>query len=708
MRRTTSFLSHVEHAEHDVGLPMDHSHSNLQSLATGLTSPTAQAAGALSVDEFMLRMAIPASVVIYAVLVHDNVNLHAVERLFDSERNLLFMVATTLAILAFILATLSGRRSRGAQHQPKPSSSTLRRQNPAGRYMDAPTLRQVPSVQFMESVKGAPTPLKRNKNILKDPSTDSLSGVAQVSSAASLMATSAANLVGLTNVGSTASLARLSAAVKRISFFSSTTCDAPPVHISAVSASTLFVDLQLVAELTLEDITTLIRYSVNHRHPDFDDFGFLSHLSYELKEVMLAMDAAASESRGMGVLPSPSHEDGDMDVLLFCAAMRIFVEWRSVRQVPEGYQAYAVGLSLGRRDLVQNIAKIETAVHRWIDEQREKTTEDQESYSPSVCQLLQYEVDHKMHPHQPKLADNTAALGVVWMIRQVEYQSLIFSNMLDVPNQFDTAIEAVTAAYSQVFDSYHGWIIRKTFLYSFKGAPPAVEIFHTMNPVHLARVLESMKNATPLTTSPNENKRDSSPIPGVIQCSFDSGSSDDGVNAVDDAPQRSTEESKQRIDDVWGPPKTPQQQNPIEELGKNIARGWDEFAGNVDREWNKFLSHFDPNKKEKSTRQHPPVEFVRTSSDQPQPLLPNIQEEEEEICIEQEEEELDKEQQETGFRLSAPSEELSGEALDLFVEKEMTKEAHYQISTYLHVMNPILSHIKHTIDELNLNDPTKV
>ena len=53
--------------------------------------------------------------------------------------------------------------------------------------------------------------------------------------------------------------------------------------------------------------------------------------------------------------PTP---DGTPDALLFCSVMRAFADWRLVKQTPPGYKGYSVGMELGRKDVVQNIAKV--------------------------------------------------------------------------------------------------------------------------------------------------------------------------------------------------------------------------------------------------------------------------------------------------------------------------------------------------------------
>ena len=90
---------------------------------------------------------------------------------------------------------------------------------------------------------------------------------------------------------------------------------------------------------------------------------------------------------------------GSVDALKFSAALRIFAEWRMVRQVPEGYKGYAVGMNLGRKDIIQNVGKIEQAVHAFISEQKDELGSMEASStdvkSPTLRQLLQFEIDVK-------------------------------------------------------------------------------------------------------------------------------------------------------------------------------------------------------------------------------------------------------------------------------------------------------------------------
>ena len=159
--------------------------------------------------------------------------------------------------------------------------------------------------------------------------------------------------------------------------------------------------------------------------------------------------------------------------------MRIFAEWRLLRQVPPGYKGYSVGMTLGHKDIVQNVAKIEIAVHQWIKTKSEEVADkhsllitkdeclskgetddknvalDKDSVfplSPTLRQLLSHEIEKDLHPNLPRLKEKSASMGLLWVRRQLHYQTAIFSNVFKVPDEFPTMILAVGAAYSEVYD----------------------------------------------------------------------------------------------------------------------------------------------------------------------------------------------------------------------------------------------------------------
>jgi hypothetical protein len=154
------------------------------------------------------------------------------------------------------------------------------------------------------------------------------------------------------------------------------------------------------------------------------DKGWFSSLPPIVDQVRDAF--GLQTSRGRDVLPSLPQED-TVDALIFCAAMRIFAEWSMVRQVPDGYKGYAVGMNLGHKDIVQNLGKMETAVHKWLDYGREKRAlkraweqnsgdgdfYDDKLRSPTLRDLLEDEVDCNVHASLPRLVEKTAAMGLL-------------------------------------------------------------------------------------------------------------------------------------------------------------------------------------------------------------------------------------------------------------------------------------------------------
>jgi hypothetical protein len=167
--------------------------------------------------------------------------------------------------------------------------------------------------------------------------------------------------------------------------------------------------------------------------------------------------------------------------------MRIFAEWRNLRLVVKGYQRYAVGLSLAYRDVLQNLEKIEQGVHDYLRNhqaiQRKSSRGDVTSIpSPTIRQLLQYELDAGIHKKLPRLEEKSSASGILWTKRQLHYQVATLSNSLEVPECYPTAKDAAWAAYRTVYDEYHGWAVKQIFSHSFGGSPPLDEIWLSIDP----------------------------------------------------------------------------------------------------------------------------------------------------------------------------------------------------------------------------------
>jgi hypothetical protein len=221
------------------------------------------------------------------------------------------------------------------------------------------------------------------------------------------------------------------------------------------------------------DVTRVFEHAVidnNKKETTMDDLTNDDETNPALKQVLEAMNRAVRDTRGPDVQPATV----GIDTLLLCAALRIFAEWRLLRQVPKSFnKGYQMGMNLGRRDLIQNICKIETAVHHYLQQ-------DGVATSPSLKQLLQYEVSQSVHSSLPKLNNESAAMGLLWAKRQVDYQACIYANLLD-ESTFKDAHASIKAAYKQVFDPYHGWWIQQMFTQSSRSAPPAYEIYKLLS-----------------------------------------------------------------------------------------------------------------------------------------------------------------------------------------------------------------------------------
>lgn len=310
-------------------------------------------------------------------------------------------------------------------------------------------------------------------------------------------------------------------------------------HTTTLSNPEAFISLNDIARLTLKDVSLAFRYAVESTRSDFQSNKFMSGVSSRVKDVFTKMSDAASLSRGKGILVPITGSKlvpGDIDALNFCAAMRIFAEWRILRQVPEGYKGYAVGMSLGQKDIVQNVGKIEKAVHDWIEHHAEAIGEDDVSpplFSPTLRDLLQFEVSTGFHEQLPRLKEKSAAMGLLWVRRQLHYQTALFANVIQVPIRFDTARAAISAAYEEVYNKYHGWAVQKIFTYSFQAAPDTSEVYKVMNPEKFREVTKAAH------TCEGKTNHQSSQY----------GNTD----------------------------------NAFEKFGQHIAREWDKFAGTVVR-----------------------------------------------------------------------------------------------------------------------------
>jgi hypothetical protein len=266
------------------------------------------------------------------------------------------------------------------------------------------------------------------------------------------------------------------------------------MHVNTLSNTEPFIALTSIAKLTLKEVSLAFRYAVENTNVDFNGNKFMSSVSSRVKDVITKLSDASTLSRGKDVqVPTTGIQmvAGDIDALQFCAAMRVFAEWRVLRQVPEGYKGYAVGMSLGHKDIVQNVGKIEKAVHEWIEHHAESA----ELLSPTLRDLLHYEAVTGVHGDKlPRLKEKSAAMGLLWVRRQLHYQTALFANVIQVPSRFETARDAISAAYNEVYDRYHGWAVQKIFTYSFQAAPDTAEVYKVMNPEKFKEVSIAAQN----------------------------------------------------------------------------------------------------------------------------------------------------------------------------------------------------------------------
>lgn len=294
-------------------------------------------------------------------------------------------------------------------------------------------------------------------------------------------------------------------------------------HVFTLSASAPFVPVSAIADMTLGDLSAAFQYAIESTHNGFNEKRFLDGVDVRMRPIISGLKEAAIKSRGFDVEPAatvassstlPAAPGDNVDALHFCAAMRLFAEWRVVRQVPDGYKGFAVGMNLGQKDIVQNVAKIEKAVHDWLDYRRDLLSTQSQSVgydafgynscpiapgnkgcnlrSPTLRQLLEHEVQMNVHDNSrlPRLKDKTGAMGLLWVRRQLQYQTALFANILQVPTKFSSANSAVTSAYTDVYGKFHGWAVQKIFGYSFQAAPEVDVIYRYMNPHHLKVVTQ--------------------------------------------------------------------------------------------------------------------------------------------------------------------------------------------------------------------------
>jgi len=272
----------------------------------------------------------------------------------------------------------------------------------------------------------------------------------------------------------------------------------------AISSPKPFLSSKSIGELTLTEVGKAFDYAVQCTQKDFDRSRFEQGLPARVKSMFTAMDNVAATSRGPDVRAATTVDrvhhrlhmpSGDIDTFQFCAAARVLSEWRMVRQVPEGYKKFASSMRMGNNDVVQNIGKMEAAAHDYIDDQKEHQAglpDPKPVHSPTLREMLQFEVEMGYHPSLPKLKEVSGAMGLLWVRRQLQFQTSSFTNLCRIPKKFSGPTEALAATYDQVYSKFHRGITQKIFNYSFREGPEIHEIYKMMNPRRLKEVKESL------------------------------------------------------------------------------------------------------------------------------------------------------------------------------------------------------------------------
>lgn len=451
-----------------------------------------------------------------------------------------------------------------------------------------------------------------------------------------------------------------------------------------LSTAESFLPLEDIADMTLREISFTFHYVLESGKEEFDAESFITKdfegepVNARMVKAVRFIEDATQKSRGKGILsaltsinyelsdggvvdrPLSDAGYGDIDALSFCASMRILAEWRGLRQVPPGYKGYAVGMSLGQKDVVQNIVKIEHAAHMWIEssvlDQLEQSKKSPQR-SPTLRQLLADEIDGDVHPNNrlPRLKEKTAAMGLLWVRRQLNYQTAIFDNILSVPKVFPTVIDAVGAAYTEVYGSLHGWAVQKIFNYSFQSAPNAKEIFRHMNP----RLLDELKNKA-ISSSPaspcSDMDVDTNEVTPVTV-----------VTTVTDGTECHSSKGFLLKSHRKGG-------THVLDFLTNIGLDFDKFGHHLGGEWDKVVckvSNIFDQKEQKDCKNTLVSLKTRGGS-------------------------------------SKTSNTLSDEDIEEFTSEEIQRDAKAHISVFIKVVSPMLNDLAGLFDEMNMDDPTKV
>jgi hypothetical protein len=372
--------------------------------------------------------------------------------------------------------------------------------------------------------------------------------------------------------------------------------------IQSITRKECFARLDYIERLSINDITILFRYATDANLYDFKKNKFIAEQTRIVRAVITALDMAVKASRGCSlegtakIISTPEkRSEGDIDALRFVAVTRIFAEWRNLRMVPKGYQRYAMGLSLAYRDVLQNLEKIERGVHEYLkhyqtlNKERKSPTTSMIP-SPTLRQLLQFELEMKVHKKFPFLKEKSSASGLLWTKRQLHYQLATFGNSLEVPEYYTSPKYAASAAYKIVYHDYHGWAIKHIFSQSFGGSPPIDKIWLSICPPEdLSRASNGGKQQYKATSTRSVDDHDYHPPPPALKlsdvtnsCTTSQISSSSSVCEEDSAASTSEEE----------------------EDDNEFLVAMEKIGGGIVEKWEDVLRMFNCGKEEKKKRKN--------------------------------------------------------------------------------------------------------
>ena len=457
-----------------------------------------------------------------------------------------------------------------------------------------------------------------------------------------------------------------------------------------LGSSESFLSTSDIAELNLEEVALAFQLSTNQV---FD----ITSCRGQMHRLVDAIQEAAAVSRGRNVHPARLQDvnqqssSGDhIDASLFCAALRIFAEWRMIRTVPKGYKSYSIGMALGLKDVVQNIAKVEVVLREWIERKSLSLASDGRNDSsdeivlrgPTLRQLLEYERDNNLHPNLPRLRVGSA-VGLLWSLRQLLYQSAVFQNILDTPDKYPDTKAAVGAAYSQVYNKYHGWAVQQIFNYSFKASPDISLIFNMMDTNKLREITDGANN-------------------GIINSCQEEGSIATRDTEISNANDSAAEVDAFLLDMAfWETGGTDVTQSPvfsqtIEHLEVDRDSSSNDWVGKLMHSTFTFVDRIDHEFSKVGAKLFFLTSWCRNFSGPKDRKKANkVIEIEENVTI-----------QPTDCHKTIFS--LEGSDLEMHITTEMEKHIRKQISNYLQLMKPITFELEEMFHELNMNDPSKV